>query len=126
MSNGAGISKSTTALHAPASVSIVMSEGQVAFGSWLSSTVTVNSQVSVFSASSVAVTVTVVVPKSKVEPDAIEATEVAPQLSSGAGISNSTTALHTNASVSIVMSEGQVAVGSSSSGLEEIVTDAEF
>ena len=72
----------------------MISSGHTAVGSSLSSTVIVNVQVSIFPESSVAVTVTVVVPKSNDVPETISTVEVAPQLSSGSGISNTTSASH--------------------------------
>ena len=62
---------------------------------------------------SVAVTVTVVLPKTNVLPDVISATEVAEQLSVGAGMEYATTASQEPASVSTVISVGQFAIGAS-------------
>ena len=86
LSIGAGIVYVTTASQEPESVSTVISPGQFATGASLSFTVTSNVQVLVLPEPSVAVTVTIVVPRMNVLPDVKSATEVAVQLSVGAGI----------------------------------------
>jgi len=68
----------TIAPHSPGSFDTVMSAVQVITGGSVSTTVTVNKQVLVFPAASVAVHVTVVVPTGKKLPDAGEHTAVAP------------------------------------------------
>ena len=62
--------KVTTALQTPAPAFTEILAGQVMLGAWLSFTVTVNEQVAVFPWPSLAVAVTVVVPKLKIEPEA--------------------------------------------------------
>ena len=63
-------SKVTNAVQVPAAVLAEMFDGQVIAGAWLSTTVTVKEHVAVFPPASVAVAVTVVAPKLKVEPEA--------------------------------------------------------
>ena len=74
--------KFTTALHEPESVFTFIVPGQVITGSSLSVTVTVNVQVDVLPAASVAVDVTEVVPIGKIVPEAgVELTDDEEQLS---------------------------------------------
>jgi hypothetical protein len=63
--------KVTTAVQAPLAVLAVRLDGQVIIGGWLSTTVTVNEQVAVCPLPSMAVAVTVVVPRAKVLPEGI-------------------------------------------------------
>ena len=87
LSVGSGIVKFTTALHKPESLSTSISSGQIATGSSLSSTVTLNVHISVFPAASVTVTIIVsVTPTSITLPDAGTATvETTEQLSVDVG-----------------------------------------
>ena len=82
-----GVVYVTTAEHWPAPAGVEMFAGQVTVGACVSCTVTVNVQVPVFAAASVAVHVTVVVPTGKVDPDAGAHTTAAPgQLSDAVGV----------------------------------------
>lgn len=95
LSKGAGILKLTIAPHCPGSLFWTILVGQLATGSSSSVTITLNIQLDMLPAASVAVTVTGVVPNGKVEPDGGLAVEVAPgQASVGAGIMKLTTAAH--------------------------------
>lgn len=72
-----------------------MFAGQVNVGLWLSLTVTVKLQVALLFDASVAVQVTVVVPRWNVEPDAgTQLTEAPEQLSEAVGVVKLTTAVH--------------------------------
>ncbi len=103
--------KVTTAVQVPAAVLAEMFDGQVIAGAWLSSTVTVNVQVAVFPAASVAVAVTVVAPKLKVEPEAgLYDTVADPQLSVAVA-ANVTTAVQVPTAVLAEMFDGQVIAG---------------
>ena len=86
--------KFTTAVHLAGSVSFVMSPGQAIFGASLSLTVTVNEQLSLLPAASVATDLTVVVPLGNVEPDAGVETTVTPGQLSLAVTVKLTTAEH--------------------------------
>ena len=59
----------TTVLQEPASAELTMAEGQAIEGACVSFTVTVNEQVEVLPAASVAVAVTVVTPTLNIEPE---------------------------------------------------------
>ena len=93
----------------------VLEEGQEIVGFWLSTTVTVKEQVSVFPAASVARQVTVVVPSEKVDPEpgpdnrVMEAPE---QLSETVGVEYETTLLQEPEPALTVMDDGQEATGS--------------
>lgn len=77
-----GAVKTATALHCPVVLFMIMFNGQVMFGKVWSDTVTVKVQAAVFAAPSVAVIVTVVVPRFRTEPTAgLCVTAGAPQLS---------------------------------------------
>jgi hypothetical protein len=104
--------KFTTASHEFASLLTVMLEGQVIAGAWLSTTVTVNEHEVEFPAASVAVEVTVVEPRLKIEPEAGTEVTVAKQLSVAVAL-KFTTAPHEFASLFTVMFEGQVITGAS-------------
>ena len=93
----------TTAPHWPASLQAVMLCGQDATGSSQSLIVTLNEQVAVRPAASVATTLTVVVPTGKNEPEAGVATTVTPGQLSFAGVLKLTIAPHWPASLHCVM-----------------------
>lgn len=104
--------KFTTAEHRPASFPTEMGAGQFATGAWVSLTVTVNEHVPVFEAASVAVHVTVVVPRGKVEPDGGTQATVDPgQLSIADGVAKLTTAEHRPGSFPTVTGDGHETVG---------------
>jgi hypothetical protein len=103
--------KVTTAVQVPAAVLAEMFDGQVIAGAWLSSTVTVKEQVAVFPAASVAVAVTVVAPKLKVEPEAGLYDNVADPQLSVAVAAKVTTAVQVPAAVLAEIFDGQVIEG---------------
>ena len=116
LSVAAGKVKFTTASHELASLSTSILSGQLATGFSPSFTVIVNVQSSILLDVSVAVTVTVVTPTGKVEPDAkSETSDRILQLSVDKPRSKSTTASHEPESVKATISVGQIAVGSSAS-----------
>jgi hypothetical protein len=96
-----------------ASVVVVMFDGQVILGAWVSLTVTVKLQlpVDMLPDASVAVQVTVITPLANVEPEAGRQLVVAPGQLSLAVAVKLTTAVQTLASVDWVMLLGQVTVG---------------
>ncbi len=98
----------------PTSAVTEMFDGQVIVGAWVSLTVTVKEQVAVLPAPSVAVAVTVVVPRLKVEPDAGLYVTVAEQLSEAVA-AKVTTAVQAPLAVLAVMLAGQVIVGATAS-----------
>ena len=98
------VTPEAAAAHAPASAFTNTSMGAVMVGSWLSVTVTVKLASVELPAASRAVYVTVVVPRSKVEPEATEGVnEVTPQLSVAVGLAQFTTAVHTPPAVFTLM-----------------------
>jgi hypothetical protein len=88
LSVAVGVVYVTTAEHCPAAVGRTMFAGQLMVGAVVSFTVTVNVQVAVLFAASVAVHVTVVVPFWNVDPDAGVQTTVGvpPQVSVAVGV----------------------------------------
>ena len=87
LSEPVGVIYVMTAVHNPGSTGDVIADGQFTVGASPSFTITLNVQVPVFSAASVAVHVTSVVPVVKVDPLAGEQTTVGvPQLSEPAGV----------------------------------------
>jgi hypothetical protein len=102
----------TTALHWPTSALLVMFAGQVMLGAWPSLTVTVNEQLALRPAASVAVQVTVVAPSAKLEPDGgTQLTGTWPGQLSVAVAVYSATALHCSGAAGILISCGQVMLG---------------
>ena len=88
-----------------------MSAGQLTIGPVASVTVTLNMQVRVLPAASVALLVTVDVPSGKVEPDGGLETTVTAEQSSLARILKFTTAEQLPGSLGAVMLDGQTIVG---------------
>ena len=107
----AGVVYVTTAEQLFRSLACVMFDGQVMAGDCVSLTVTVNEQVPVFRAASVATTFTVVVPTVKVEPEAGVATAVAPGQLSDAETENVTSAEQRFMAFGTTMLAGQFATG---------------
>jgi hypothetical protein len=103
--------KETVAVHWPASVSAATSAGQAMAGCSVSLTVTVNEQSALFPAASVAVQVTVVLPRVNSVPLAgLHATLTPGQLSLAPAL-NTTAAVHFPGSAATSMLAGQVMVG---------------
>jgi hypothetical protein len=103
-----------TVEHAPAV--IVIGPGQVTTGFSQSLTVTVKEQVPVLPALSVAEQVTVVCPTAKLEPEAgLQVGVITPSQLSSAVAVNETVAVHTPASLQVVIGSGQVTTGFSQS-----------
>jgi hypothetical protein len=107
--------KFTTAPQLPASAHVVTFAGHWTVGASQSVIVTVNEQVEVRPAASVATTLTVVVPSGKVEPEAGVATALLPEQLSVEPTLNVTTAPQEPASAHWLIAVGQVATGSSQS-----------
>src|SRR6266511_3141488 len=95
----------------PGSLPTTMLVGQVIFGGSESLTVTVNEQLELLPAPSLAVQVTVVVPVGKNEPEAGLQTTMTPGLLSVAVTEYVTTAEHSPGSVPFTRSTGQVITG---------------
>jgi hypothetical protein len=102
---------STTASHRPAAARTARSAGQEIAGFSLSRTVTVKAQVSVFPEASVAVQVTVVVPRPNAVPLAGSQATLTPGQLSDAAASKLTAAVHWPASVLTFKSGGQATDG---------------
>src|SRR5687768_12924139 len=97
----------------PASLSLVISAGQLRTGTWSSFTVTVNVQPEVLPAASCAIAVTVVIPTPKKLPDAGLYVTVAPGQLSLTPALKFTTAPHIPGSLVTNILAGQVTTGSS-------------
>src|SRR5688572_8014425 len=97
----------------PASLSLVISAGQLRAGTWSSFTVTVNVQLEVLPAASCAIAVTVVIPTPKKLPDAGLYVTVAPGQLSLTPALKFTTAPHIPGSLVTNILAGQVTTGSS-------------
>jgi hypothetical protein len=121
LSEADGVSYSTKASHCPVGASASTFAGHAITGPVVSETVTVKEQEPVLEAASVAVQVTVVVPTSKVEPEAgLHTTEGVPQLSEAEGVANVTTAEHASAVAERARSAGQVTTGGVVSATETV------
>jgi hypothetical protein len=107
-----GVPKLTPVAVHPVLVVAVIVESPVIVGGWVSFTVTINVDVAVLPAASVATQVTVVDPDTNILPDAGEqTTELTEQLSVAVGEANVTTAPQTPASLLTVMFELVAIVG---------------
>lgn len=98
--------KVTVAPHAPEGAFVVISDGQLMTGAWLSITITLNEHVATFPEPSVAVYVTTLVPFGKIAPGATLLVKVNVQLSVAVGGIQLTDFVHVPESVTVI-SAGQ-------------------
>jgi hypothetical protein len=114
LSVAVGEANITVASHSPALFETVIFGGQIMTGNSVSFTVTVNEQVDIFPAASVAVELTVVVPLGKKLPGAwLVTNDITEQLSVAVGVANVTLAPQRPSSFGTIILAGQVITGGS-------------